>query len=83
MWQDKINEVNCQDCLELMKEMPDKCVDLVLTDPPYGINVGKPRERERERVNQRSVVGIKGLSLPKDIGGLTIAKSPQKKSLTK
>jgi DNA modification methylase len=25
------------DCLEIMKSMPDKSVDLVLTDPPYGI----------------------------------------------
>lgn len=25
------------DCLELMKSMPDKSVDLVLTDPPYGL----------------------------------------------
>ena len=23
------------DCLELMRTMPDKCIDLVLTDPPY------------------------------------------------
>jgi site-specific DNA-methyltransferase (adenine-specific) len=38
MWQDKINKVWCGDCLELMKEMPDKCVDLVLTDPPYNIS---------------------------------------------
>ena len=27
------------DCLEEMKKMPDKLVDLVLTDPPYGINI--------------------------------------------
>ena len=26
------------DCLELMKEIPDKSVDFVLTDPPYGID---------------------------------------------
>lgn len=26
------------DCLELMKDIPDKSVDLILTDPPYGIN---------------------------------------------
>ena len=25
----------CGDCLELMQRLPDKCVDLVLTDPPY------------------------------------------------
>jgi len=27
------------DCLDVMAKMPDKCVDLVLTDPPYGINM--------------------------------------------
>lgn len=26
------------DCLELMKDIPDGSVDLVLTDPPYGMN---------------------------------------------
>ena len=31
---------NC-DCLDFMKEMEDKSVDLVLTDPPYGINIAK------------------------------------------
>ena len=38
MWQDKINIVWQGDCLELMKEMPDKCIDLVVTDPPYGLD---------------------------------------------
>jgi len=31
---------NC-DCLEFMHIMEDKSVDLVLTDPPYGINIAK------------------------------------------
>ena len=26
------------DCLELMKSIDDKSIDLILTDPPYGIN---------------------------------------------
>ena len=26
------------DCLEVMRDMPDKSVDAVITDPPYGIN---------------------------------------------
>ena len=26
---------NC-DCLEAMKQMPDKCIDLCICDPPYG-----------------------------------------------
>lgn len=29
------------DCLDIMKTMPDKSVDLVLTDPPYGIKRDK------------------------------------------
>ena len=35
---DFINKIICGDCLEVMKQMPDKCVDLVVTDPPYGMN---------------------------------------------
>ena len=31
------NTIICGDCLEVMKDWPDNCVDLVLTDPPYGI----------------------------------------------
>jgi DNA modification methylase len=26
------------DCLERMKEIPDGSVDMILTDPPYGMN---------------------------------------------
>ena len=32
----EINKIIKGDCLEVMKKMPDKSVDLVLTDPPYG-----------------------------------------------
>ena len=28
----------CADCLDILKMLPDKCVDLILCDPPYGIN---------------------------------------------
>jgi len=37
--EDYINQIICGDCLEVMKGIPDKSVDLVLTDPPYGINL--------------------------------------------
>ena len=30
-----INQIVHGDCLDIMKELPDKCIDLVLTDPPY------------------------------------------------
>jgi len=37
----ELNKIYCGDCLDLMREMPDKSVDLVLTDPPYGTTQNK------------------------------------------
>lgn len=31
----ELNKIHNVDCLEFMKTLPDKCIDLVLTDPPY------------------------------------------------
>lgn len=31
------NHIINADCLDILKQLPDKCVDLVLTDPPYNI----------------------------------------------
>jgi len=36
---DFINKIICGDCLEAMKDIPDKSIDLVLTDPPYGVDL--------------------------------------------
>lgn len=46
---DFINKVICGDCLEVMKEIPDKSVDLVITSPPYknayeGIGISKGKK---------------------------------------
>lgn len=46
--------VQNRDCLEAMKEFPDKFWDLAICDPPYGdgsqtVNVEREREREREQ----------------------------------
>ena len=39
MWQDKfLNKITHADCLDIMKQLPNKCIDLILTDPPYGIS---------------------------------------------
>ena len=43
-----------RDCMEAMREFPDKFFDLAVVDPPYGdgssqsLNVERERERERE-----------------------------------
>lgn len=34
---DLFAHLDCDDCIDFIKGMPDKCVDLVVTDPPYGI----------------------------------------------
>jgi len=36
-----INKIINADCLDILKQLPDKCVDLVLTDPPYNASNSK------------------------------------------
>ncbi|MCL2772095.1 MAG: site-specific DNA-methyltransferase [Oscillospiraceae bacterium] len=33
-----LNKIMCGDCLDIMKELPDNCVDLIVTSPPYADN---------------------------------------------
>ena len=33
--------IACGDCLELMRDIPDKSIDLIVTDPPYGKKADK------------------------------------------
>ena len=35
-----MNKVIHGDCLEVMPTLPDKSIDLTITDPPYGVNIG-------------------------------------------
>ena len=35
------NRIICADCLDVLRQLPDKCVDLLLTDPPYGIDIAR------------------------------------------
>ncbi len=34
---DAINNIICGDCLAVMKKMPDKCIDVIITSPPYNL----------------------------------------------
>ena len=31
------NKITLGDSFDILKRLPDKCIDLILTDPPYGI----------------------------------------------
>ena len=33
----EVNKIYLGDCLELMKEIPSESIDLIVTDPPYGL----------------------------------------------
>ena len=46
---DYINQVIRGDCLEVMKQIPDKSIDLVVTDPPYGLNFRSSRTSENRK----------------------------------
>lgn len=36
-----MNDIKCGDCLELMKEIPDRSIDMILCDLPYGTTACK------------------------------------------
>lgn len=46
-WKELINQVTWGDCLEGMKMIPDKSIDLILTDPPYGMDYQSSRRTEQ------------------------------------
>lgn len=50
--EEMINKIFNEDCLETMKRMPDKSVDLVLTDPPYGIGISSNPIRQKHNKKQ-------------------------------
>jgi site-specific DNA-methyltransferase (adenine-specific) len=43
-----INTIINDDCLNIMRQIPDKVIDLILTDPPYGIGEAAGKNRSRE-----------------------------------
>lgn len=50
-----MNKIINADCMDILKELPDKCIDLVLTDPPYGLNK-KFKGGKTGKMNFNSVV---------------------------
>lgn len=42
-----IDYVRCGDCCELMREIQDHTVDMVLCDPPYGIDYQSQRRKDK------------------------------------
>jgi site-specific DNA-methyltransferase (adenine-specific) len=47
-----INTIKQGNCIELMSEMPDECVDLVITDPPFAIDFKASRQNYNRNGNR-------------------------------
>lgn len=41
------NKIINDDCLNILKQLPNKCIDMVLTDPPYGMSYQSSRRTEK------------------------------------
>jgi len=39
-----INQIICGDCIQVLNTLPDNSIDLIVTDPPYGINLTPQRQ---------------------------------------
>jgi site-specific DNA-methyltransferase (adenine-specific) len=49
----EINFFNC-DCIEFMKSKPDKCYDLAIVDPPYGIGASDYKRGGTQNGNSKA-----------------------------
>ena len=51
------NKIYNEDCLEFMKKLPDNYFDLIVTDPPYGLDIHN-RNASRGKLCQSKDYGI-------------------------
>ena len=52
-------DLKCGDCLEIMKDIPDKSIDMILCDLPYGTTRNKwdsviPKDIIMEKIEQNT-----------------------------
>lgn len=43
---DLLNKITLGDCLPILRSLPDNAVDLILTDPPYGLKIDGQKENQ-------------------------------------
>lgn len=55
-----LNQIICGDCLEVMRELPDECIDLIITDPPYKVtsrgSAGNSGGMLQKKINRSGMV---------------------------
>ena len=60
-WKDDHGVLYHGDCLEVMKKMPQGCIDLMVTDPPYGINAANYKRRNTKHGKSKAYCKDYGL----------------------
>ena len=54
----ELNKIYNEDCLEGMKRIPDKSVDLIVTDPPYMMNYQSGWRKKENRFDKIRILSI-------------------------
>jgi len=53
-----LDRIICADALTFTKELPDRCIDLILTDPPYGDNLRYGKENLTIRGDEHPLLAL-------------------------
>ena len=69
----ELNKIYNEDCYEAIKKIPDKSIDLIVTDPPYEIKdlhagTGILKNRSNCHVEEMMKLNIGGGNKPQYIG---------------
>lgn len=69
----ELDYIKNMDCLDGLREIPDKSVDCIITDPPYFINMGHGGSLDNMKRKERGYVG-NGNNANRTFGDLAIVK---------
>ena len=53
---DVLQNIKQGDCLDVLKEIDDNSIDVVITDPPYGINYKSNRSELSNSITKRGLL---------------------------
>ena len=54
----ELNQIIHADCMDIMKDIPDKYFELAIVDPPYGIGADKKNSSNKKQCNKSATESI-------------------------
>jgi len=58
----KTNKIILGDCIKVMRKLPNNCIDLIITDPPYGDNVAYGWNNKIIKNNENPLINCSALA---------------------